>query len=84
MLTLFLQSGLPLPHKSQGRPHPIRDQRSFAFLTKKLPFPLFSQPGAPRRFLRLRSFTCKVGAWRLPQVWRSSAILNGAPHDCYF
>lgn len=48
MLTLFLQSGLPLPHKSQRHPHPIEAQRSFAFLTRSCHFPSPTGPKRPR------------------------------------
>lgn len=44
MLTLFLQSGPPLPHKSQRHPHPSVAPRSFAFLTRSCHFPSPTSP----------------------------------------
>lgn len=66
MLTLFLKSGLPLPHKSHLHPHPIlslpeipQDQRSFAFLASGCHFP--SPPSPKRRglFSDFILFICK-------------------------
>lgn len=63
MLTLFLQSGLPLPHKSQRHPHPIQAQGSFAFLIRRCHFPSPTSPkrrGSSSDFLR---FIRKSGQW---------------------